>query len=1485
MIRRIAGATALALLAALPHATAPQTAQAGLPLFGFPKKSKPPVVLLAEMIDDLEESLNDTGTIVAKKPDVWGESRLTKHREQVEEQLKEQLKKFQPVLSGTSVMTDQAFLANALAIQAAIGPQGRIPTWTSSGYQFTPPNNTAVTVANVPVTQSVMSTDDKPVTATNSEGGPTIVGTAPGGFSLTSSLRGNVNTNEANLGFAEGGKLTLEPTVRVDQLKRYLDHLNELRRLNEGGDTADAPGYSLNLVRIPVSIMPGDDTRKGHGAEITVTAEMHLTRELLPTTFRSMVVQDLMDELSLPVVKLADIASQRVRNNEALKRASELHAKASADRHQAQVSLKQAQSHKSQIVARWTAINGELVKLNDTLKSQENDIPKIVEHLVLLSEYIAMDPESNEHVVEVLNKELAGTKDALAMLYYEIIKILDRKLLVSYPDVEIRKNKKSGDLSKAIDDFRSKIAHESADDIYLKFVKTSPPAPDGGQQSGFQNSDGNGTSGPPSSAAFDERAYIQWRSNWMDREDWRNNSDLGQEMDNPASSSQTQQGVITNKAGGDEDDRPIPVEAGNPHLDMMKAMTADAEKLFKDYENKYKDRFKTSLDSIQETIGGVQQSLADRNSYLARNATAQATAAEDAAKSMEAAVKNAQDLVVELNEANIQAMASALRPGSPTRRSRLPIPPTQIACVFGENELLEIANRFQMATHNNCTEARLSEARAFLKEELEAAYDYLKTPAAQFCWERVPEIAMAVRTGNEGGLARLRLDVVTGLCGSTSPVPGVTDGQCSPATCGILALMAWPILVEAALLDQRLNEDLLRVAQDPECECLVTGPQCFYLPDPPEEARMAFMDYVRCRWPIHVFALDPQTQDQNVAQASSIRRELQLAAALAFASGRVGASNTLRFVRRLELEEQAIALNRTAIAFAHGANTFGWRFRPRFQTMDIESNAVTVGRDLLWGGPNRDARMKNWRIEPGMRECVALVVMPSFVPHVRFDVRSHWFKLHNHDNIKGEMTDTMKLSSKIAEAQQLMEFCHLEAENYRPGEIERLYARVKQLSDRLPLQTMYAQVPYENTAGGFELFSSGVTDLGPELLDYYGAPGVSRNRQTTLFLVGRNFSVHNSVVIAGNRTCETELLSRDVMQVTIPADSQTVFCSREGKVSDDPCAKCRGVGPCGAGCYEAVEIHLATPYGVSGQLFVPVYQEVPVAPSPEPAGPSPEEIKAEAVDAAKKLVHGHQAVFHPVTYAWSTPAVKATYLLDTCGRPSDLCLHVDSLAVVPSGATPFGPHQSLSFAARVEAVDSKGQVVAYQSSIAPSLVSMTNSTFPLYAASGVAGPHFAAQLATVVANEPELTLKASKLRVHGFVQIGDPTLPPVQLTNVLEIEIGARSVGGVGVVPCPTCPSGAATGAASVPIGENVGHVNLPAATSESLGVSEVFVGGESGSVTGPGFLSESTETRAPSATGPEIPTVPTTPTPGLSKVFLPPNTGAPEISEGPRFE
>ena len=58
-------------------------------------------------------------------------------------------------------------------------------------------------------------------------------------------------------GPADKAPASLESTVVLDEQSNYLNHLNQLRRVNAGDDLADRPGYGLYLVRIPVTLVAG----------------------------------------------------------------------------------------------------------------------------------------------------------------------------------------------------------------------------------------------------------------------------------------------------------------------------------------------------------------------------------------------------------------------------------------------------------------------------------------------------------------------------------------------------------------------------------------------------------------------------------------------------------------------------------------------------------------------------------------------------------------------------------------------------------------------------------------------------------------------------------------------------------------------------------------------------------------------------------------------------------------------------------------------------------------------------------------------------------------------------------------------------------------------------------------------------------------------------------------------------------------------------
>lgn len=173
-------------------------------------------------------------------------------------------------------------------------------------------------------------------------------------------------------------------------------------------------------------------------------------------------------------------------------------------------------------------------------------------------------------------------------------------------------------------------------------------------------------------------------------------------------------------------------------------------------------------------------------------------------------------------------------------------------------------------------------------------------------------------------------------------------------------------------------------------------------------------------------------------------------------------------------------------------------------------------------------------------------------------------------------------------------------------------------------------MPFENSLGGFEFFNSGVSDLAPQLKGFYGEPAVKTGagESTTLFLVGDHFSNHETKVIAGNMKIEGEsgltILSRQLLQITIPGNVH---------VSD-------GV----------VDIHVATPYGVSNHIVVLV--------------------DGTSADAVADAISKHVDLKHVDKFTWSADTVNIQLTVDCRRFVKRVCLQSD-LSIKSAETSPF----------------------------------------------------------------------------------------------------------------------------------------------------------------------------------------------------------------------
>jgi hypothetical protein len=929
---------------------------------------------LACDLDHLEWHIDWFGSVTAKVPDIWGQARLTTYREEFEKQMAAEEGNFQFALNGSISRSDQAFFASATALSFAVQPQppviGRVTTTKSAPPTLVPTQQTVqqeVTDAKTG-TKTVTNTTLAPAPTPSPPPAPTPIQPLPvddpskliaaGSDAFT---RSAVTLSRPPI-VSQTAAITIEPAEYLAQKKRYLDFLNQLRRENEGDDTADSPGYSLNLMRVPVSVLPGKRTDIGFGAEITMTATPILGDDLLEMTFRNLLTNDLNNQLGFPLTQVLDPRGMGLRS------------------------------------------------------LLDPKIERFLQILELLSSYLADPDRAWGHArlkkfINYLNSP-EGQQDR------EALKIFPR-----------------------IKDYLVKLGIT---------LDGRPPTAE---------SDTATTGSGDRFANMDAIGSPKLRT-------WINQGDL--------------------TGGAPPPPLELPFVSFSNGLDNRTAFPTSQLLLVDGIWECFKISFSAS---------GAFKSLIEQQGY-----------------------------------------------------------------------------------------AHLPDIQGYLKEETRAAYMFLRANPQLWIHYCTPDLVQAIRTqrwDTVDAMRRAYRKEVAFLTNSEPVDPTIEFKSVQePIHMSKTTALGWCLIVDGALLTDRLIRDMRETASAKGLALAGCDHWCpYFLPDPPPECRQAFNEYVRIRWPIRIFALDPYIQEQNIADSLSTRREIQLALSIAFTNGQINARQLTRFARRLEAEYETIDLNRTQVGFGHGENVFGWRFYPRYQTPDTDSNLTVFVRDMLIGGPTRNQLLRQRRLEPGMRECVAIVMMPSFVPYLTLDTVSNWFPITNPKHKVLDIAQAMRLSRTVTTIKNERSGV-VDAEHYRPGDFERLLRRADQLEARLPTQTLVSPVPILNTYGGFEMFANGTTDLAPELFGWYGAPGIDPTADTTtLFLVGDHFSPLRTKVLVGNEQVQPAyqtMLSRQVMQVSFNKPQYAL------------------AGPNG----KEIRIHLATPYGVTRELSVPWIKQIPSDPPP-----------------------------------------------------------------------------------------------------------------------------------------------------------------------------------------------------------------------------------------------------------------------------------------------
>jgi hypothetical protein len=1007
------------------------------------------VTELGKRLDHLGDQIRNDGLIVVKQPDVFSPARMTRFRSDFEREMAGDLTTFALVLAARVNRLDSATTTQSTSLSAALSKPGT----ASVNYPAAP---------TIPSFGAGASLDPK-TTAFGSVALATASSTNPMGF----------------IG------LGVEGTVYLDEKKRFLDHLNQIRRISLGPDQNDSSGYGLYLIRLPASITPGECTVQGYGADLTVSLEHEFPPEFLPTTFRNLVVNDVVDQLGPFIYDLlrsgADELIENLIDAEKRKTTDRANWLLSIDANLAKLAASWASEAKPKVDIKARA-RGTAPTLGDYEKSFDPIVNALVAYILRRSPTLQSQVGNDPDVAAAIARRLKAMIDARRQ-FKSGIPVLDQGVDSGLNDLEARLPTigAGGALSKADVDFIT----SNVRNLILSYL-----------------------AGPGRSI-------------------------LG----------------------------PVPPNFGVSDL--------NASMFIPFVQELYSSALPDDINILDTLLGTKSPDLST------------------------ASISKSLEKLLNLN------LVSTRNP-----KQIYPIAPRELIYYLGLENTSWLAEDAQAALITK--QVRSNDIRSYLRQTLFNAYRAMDhsprpdsgVPPPLADTEFMNRLLLAIKErqfGEEIGapspLQTLNDELINKLEATHHNIKGKP-----------IAALCWAIALDAALLDDSLRNDVRKVFAVKGLPCEHVDSVRFYIPRevPNDQAMGIFNEYVEARWPIITFALDPVTDQQNIADSFTLNRDLQLALSYAFATGQISFSQLTTFRRQLQQSSDTIALNRTVTAYAHSNDIFGYRFTPRFQNPPNQrTNIGVITSQLIGGGPGPDYQTKKSKLESGQRELTAVVLLPTFLPTLRMNFTSNWFKLTDPEHLVFHTNHMLEMGRRVQELRQSFLDAG-SAAHYRDADIRNLQSKLGQLEAMLPMQSRVVQLPFENTASGFELFSEGATALVPELSGFEGVDVVQEGKTAEVFLFGKYFSIVDTKVIVGGKILsppppgpsiltagttttptvnQVDILSREVIHVQIPPDALPTTTA-----DDDP-------------PQQYIEIHVATPNGISNRVFVPFQPKSPPVPN------------------------------------------------------------------------------------------------------------------------------------------------------------------------------------------------------------------------------------------------------------------------------------------------